>query len=486
MEVRGSLRVMLRRWPVIVVGLLVLAVGMIGITKATRTQSQATLTVLLTGPASQIQRPTWPRHRIPCSLMRPRWTSRPRITAISVASSRVADALAKRGLTATYTVTPAVQYGTSSMTIVSRSFDPDIAVRTAQAVSDAIQSDLHDRQLSLGIPTTQVVGALPIGLPQITHFNKNKFRLLMAAGAAGVGLIVIAVFAVEAGSPWLRRRDRQASSTTKHRRGTLATLRHRWYLTVIGLCIVGIAVIATVKHSRPIFRADSALLVLPPHLPVNPALPLSLQGSQNPLLSFDSSVNTTTQAATIAVMDPASKRLLAQRGAQGDYVITNWEQGASPVDTTGDPTPVVQISATADSPAAALRTADLVTQAFGSEMEDIQTSLGAPADTHIRPQTVTKPQAYVIATSKTRLLASIALFGLGLMIVAILLADRALQRLSASGRTRTRAEDSVEAAEPRPVNLAWASVRTNSQDDALDPARQPALTGTPQGEAPPS
>src|SRR3954447_15588583 len=50
MEVRGSLRVMLRRWPVIIVGLLVLAVGMVGITKATRTQSQATLTVLLTGP----------------------------------------------------------------------------------------------------------------------------------------------------------------------------------------------------------------------------------------------------------------------------------------------------------------------------------------------------------------------------------------------------------------------------------------------------
>jgi hypothetical protein len=494
MKVRDSLRVFLRRWPFVVVSLLVLLTAMVGIAEIERSKAQATWTVLLTSPDTAHDVTVGGVAQASQNPLVPAVTTldvATRITAVSVSDEETTDRLVKEGATATYTVAPGVQYGSSAMTIVALSNDGDIAVRTARAVAAAIGTDLTNRQTVLGVAPAEMIGTQTIGQPELTHFNKTRVRLLAASGSAGLALIAIAVFAIEANSPWSLRRLLRRGPKRARSGGTFSILHRRWYFTAVGFVVIMGAVGVVVKGSQPVYRADSTLLVLPPHLPTNPAIPLDQQGTQNPLLSYDSSVNSTTQATTIALSDPDRAAALVRSGATGHYEITNWEEEDSPIDTVPSPTPVVLISTSASTPEAAIKTAQQVDSAFAETMDALQTALGAPENTHITVQTVTPPEPFFTKTSRVRVLAALASIGLGGLVVAVVLADRALESLGARKRPRPRLDGPLDystAGGPRPVRepvLAEAG-NGNRRPTAPDPPRLlPLHPGPRPGREPP-
>jgi capsular polysaccharide biosynthesis protein len=443
-ELRASLRVIRRRWPVVAIGLVLIIVAMAKVARVPP-RIQATVTVLLTPPTlaggTGVNSGN-PAQQNPFLGIGTDLTVVGRVEAAAVSDGTVANRLTKAGATAQYTVSP-VATGPSSdgdHAILITAEDPDTATAswTAEAVVQALQDDIAARQKALAIPVRDWIRTQPIGQPAITRFNKTKVRLLAAIGAGGLAGMLMVTFALEA----LSRRRRISSLVRRAATDRPASALHRrWYLAVLGVPVIAVGIVGAVKRVPPSYRAASTMVLLPPRLPPDPTVPADKQGTQNPFLSYSDSFDIVAQLTTSLVSAPATRAELAKRGLAGSYQVVNWVQGPDPVSTLGDPTPVIFVSATAGSAEAADHIVDIVSQAFKADLTKLQAGLGAPAVTQIAAQTVTPAQAYQLHGSKIRALAAFGALGLAGLGLLVTLIDRGLIWAGSIRRDRRPHED---------------------------------------------
>jgi hypothetical protein len=463
MDIRESIRVLLRRWPIVVFGLVVLIEVMTNLAGAPP-QFSAAMTVALTPPTrpgsatiTAAAASADPSEHNPYLQEEADLTVISRVTAAAVSDGAWSTILVKHGAKAAYTVAPVTEGPLGgaghALLITAQDPDADTATRTADGVVQAIENDVATRQFALGVPQDEWIRAQPIGPPVVTRFIKTRVRLVAGAGAGGAAAIIVAAFTLEALS---QRRAIARAARQDGLASTWSALRRRCFIAALGLPVVAVAVVAIIKSVPPSYRATTTLVLLPPQLPPKPSFPGAQQGSRNPFLSYDGSLDIMAQVATILVTEPdAAAAVQSTPGVAPNYQVVNWVQGSDPVDTLGDPIPVIVVSATAGSPAMANRTVDAVGRALQVDLANLQHGLGAPVVTQVRSQQVTPPEAYRLHGSKVRALAALGLLGLAALGIAVALVDRAFLWVSGIRDDRLGYED-----EPAPATVEMPGTPT--------------------------
>lgn len=210
---------------------------------------------------------------------------------------------------------------------------------------------------------------------------------------------------------------------------------------IVALTIVAALYIAVIQH--PIYEVQSNYVLLnPPAAPTaeDIARDPSLAGvhSDNPYTRFgDQSVVIQVLAATMN-SEPAS-RALAREGVLEPYTV-------APSTDFGYASPIVQITASGPSAAAAIRSAKTLGDASMRELDRMQKSQGVDEHYRIQAMQVEPPDnAKLQASGKLRMLVSVLLFGAVLLFLVTAVID-ALARLA----TDLRNERSLEEWEAEP------------------------------------
>lgn len=202
------LRVLVRRWDVVVPGFLLTVVTVIAAGASVAPEYEAEGSVLLLGPStsasSQGTVPVNPYLNIPSSL-----ESTAVIIAESLRSERTIGELADLGATVDYELTPTEK--TPILTVAARGLNKDQVLHTAEVVLQRVQEDLATRQQEAGVPSASLIRSQVLSPPRATMHAGSKPRVMAAVGALGLGLTVTLAFGVESFAAW-RTRGRQADT----------------------------------------------------------------------------------------------------------------------------------------------------------------------------------------------------------------------------------------------------------------------------------
>ena len=204
-------------------------------------------------------------------------------------------------------------------------------------------------------------------------------------------------------------------------------------LPVIGLTLIGALYVIAAKD--PVYEASSSYVLINPPLPPteneiarDPAL--SGVDADNPFTRFaDQSVVVQVLASTLN--GESARQALADAGADERYTV-------APSAAFGYTSPIVQITASGDSPEAAVRTAEVVGDAVTGELDRMQQAEGVDSEYRITSQQVHAPdEAELRPAGKLRALVGVLAMGAILLFVVVSVADAVTTlRRERMGRSR--------------------------------------------------
>jgi capsular polysaccharide biosynthesis protein len=190
-------------------------------------------------------------------------------------------------------------------------------------------------------------------------------------------------------------------------------------IPVVLLTLLGAAYVVAVKE--PVYQASASFVLLNPPAPPtaeevarNPAL--GKVNAENPYTRFgDQSVVIQVLASTIS--SDSARRALAQAGADRRYTV-------APHTEFGYSSPIVEITAMASSPAAAMASAKIVNDATIRELERMQESRGVDERYRIKALAIKVPdEAQLQASGKLRALVGVLALGGLLMFMVVSIID---------------------------------------------------------------
>jgi hypothetical protein len=224
-----------------------------------------------------------------------------------------------------------------------------------------------------------------------------------------------------------------------------------------------------VAVKKPVYEASSTyILVNPPPPPTDADIArdpaLGRIGADNPYTRF-SDQSVVVQLLTSRLSSDLARGALAKRGADPKYVV-------EPSAEFGFTAPLVQITGTGPTPAAAIRTAEVVGRAVTGELDGMQQGRGVAPKYRIDAQQVVAPRNAKLKASGT-LRSLVAVFALGaiLLFLVVSVADALTTlRMERSGRgVRSGLADEQDFAsvpgEPTDIDLEnWPELTPDSDE----------------------
>ncbi|MDP8931295.1 MAG: hypothetical protein M3O70_22670 [Actinomycetota bacterium] len=211
MDLVTFLRVLLRRWDVVVPGLVLTFVVVIAAGSSVSAEYEAEASLLLLGPSTSTSSQG-------AVAVNPYLNNPEKLDATAViidrsmSSEEIKRELANLGATADYELTPTEK--TPILTVTARGSSRDQVLHTSQLVLERVQGDLVRRQLEAGAPEHTWIRTEILSTPQVSMNTGNKPRVMAAVGALGLGITVMLAFMVESLAAWLPRRLRAATAPT--------------------------------------------------------------------------------------------------------------------------------------------------------------------------------------------------------------------------------------------------------------------------------
>jgi hypothetical protein len=191
--------VLKRRWPVLVVGMLILTAAVVGVAKKSHSSYQVTASMLLVPPTPSETAgvPNVAIFHNPILLTNRQLATLSAMTASSVNDSVTASRLAASGATASYSVGPGVGTLAAILSIQTSAASADLASRTAVAVEQAVADDISQRQASMRVADELRIRVQATTSPMLTTSHKNRTRLMATVTAVGLAATVILAFFIE-------------------------------------------------------------------------------------------------------------------------------------------------------------------------------------------------------------------------------------------------------------------------------------------------
>jgi hypothetical protein len=239
--------------------------------------------------------------------------------------------------------------------------------------------------------------------------------------------------------------------------GKLWRLLYRRKLVVGPMIVLAlVSLVAAYKKSPPTYKATGSIVLLSPPPPPDGTKIDASSGTNNPYERFGDLSVVVDVLVRLVNSAPAATRL-QQQGVGGTYTI-----GANITYYHG---PIIDISDQARTPAAAIRSTQLVMQEAGYQLAALQSQQGTNPQYFIKSQTVVSPKTAKKVTSSTmrKLIAVFVLEALAILAVAAVaeaVATRRSRRLGAQDEGAT--DDDQQMA---PVEVARPP----------DPVRSPAV-----------
>lgn len=187
-------KILLRRWYIVVAGLLLIAGSAVVVIKIVPTEYQASgqLFLLLPTEATGVETPTNPFLNLQSGL-----TVTASLIAGSVSTQDNETALAAAGFTSEYSV--ALNPGTGPLLVITAAdTDPARALATRNEVIGQLKTELERIQTEAQVPERQVIAAREFSVTaEAEVLAGSKIRALAGVGAVGLILTLLAVFSIE-------------------------------------------------------------------------------------------------------------------------------------------------------------------------------------------------------------------------------------------------------------------------------------------------
>ena len=213
MDLFTTIRILLRRWYVVLPALLLTAGGAAFTMKAVSPSYEATGAVVLLGPATAgapvVGEPTPPPVN-PYLEFGGALETTGEILSRSLMSEATVERLAKQGATATYEVGTGSEGGSPIVNVIATGPDEADAKRTVSIVIAEVREELKRRQEAAGAPASQFIRVEDVTVP--THATKmagSTLRAVAAVMALGLALSFGLGFMAEAIA--VRRAGRRAA-----------------------------------------------------------------------------------------------------------------------------------------------------------------------------------------------------------------------------------------------------------------------------------
>ncbi|ABK53700.1 lipopolysaccharide biosynthesis [Acidothermus cellulolyticus 11B] len=203
----------------------------------------------------------------------------------------------------------------------------------------------------------------------------------------------------------------------------VAVMVRRWYLLLAVVVLAAVGAVGTYRLVSPPYRMTGQVLLLPTAR--SAAMVLGVGGdAANPYLALTPGLAQTGQVIAVATMDQQVAARLASQGFVGTYVLT---------EITAINAPVVAVTVTGPTPAAAAKDLRLVIAEFERQLQQAQQAAGAPSGTLIRATLLTQDTT-AHPVNKSRLRDGIAVGAVIIVLGALFIAW--LERRSRSARHR--------------------------------------------------
>ncbi|KQW48834.1 hypothetical protein ASC77_08890 [Nocardioides sp. Root1257] len=204
-----ALKVLLRRWYVVVIGMAVVGGLCVMTIKTVPTQYQASgqMIMLLPPDATGVETPSNPYLNL-----QPGLTTTAGLITGTVMSKDSARALAKEGFKSEYAVGLVPDNG-PLLLVTTTDTDPAAAVATRDAVMHMLDVELAKIQRNAAVPGRQLITASPSNVgTRAEVLPGSKMRALVAVFALGVVITVVLAFVVDRLAAARRRRRRQRAN----------------------------------------------------------------------------------------------------------------------------------------------------------------------------------------------------------------------------------------------------------------------------------
>ena len=185
------LKVLMRQWVVLVVGVVVLAGGVVGVMRYVPTAYQATgeLILLLPANASGVTTPTNPYLNLPSEM-----TTTASLLAGAMMTKDTERDLASQGFTSDYDVTVVPGAGPIIL-ITAKDTDPGACLGIRDELISRLQAELAKIQAAAYVPDRQLIRATPSSVGQVAEaLPGNKIRGLAVMGSVVVTLTCLVAF----------------------------------------------------------------------------------------------------------------------------------------------------------------------------------------------------------------------------------------------------------------------------------------------------
>lgn len=206
-----ALRVLRRRWLVVLIGLLCTSAAAVGLIRAVPTEYQASGQLLLLLPPTSTGRdtPTNPYLNLPSEL-----TTTASLLAGTLMTVDSHEAVEDSGYLAEYDV--AVIPGAGPLILVTtKDTDPAQTIATRDEVMRRIEAELAEIQDEVDVPTRQLITTRAASVSTTPEaLSGSKVRALAGAGGVGGTLTLAAAFLVD------RRKRRSAATEERPSGGT--------------------------------------------------------------------------------------------------------------------------------------------------------------------------------------------------------------------------------------------------------------------------
>jgi hypothetical protein len=247
-------------------------------------------------------------------------------------------------------------------------------------------------------------------------------------------------------------------------------LVRRWYVVLFGLLGTVVLCYAATVFVPVEYQASADVLLLPPK--VNSTDKAATQGD-NPFLALGG-LDTVSAVLSKTLSDRTTQLTVQQAGGTGTFTVVQ--------DLTAGG-PVLLVTATGSTPAAALRTLTAATGVIPGTLARLQTTSGVPATALIRSKVITGDNtAQPVRKSQLRAMMAAAAAGLGGTVLLTALFDGYLTRRSA----RHRAGGATAAAAPATPGPPVPQAPITQAPLTPAPAawgRDPAVPGTTDPDA---
>jgi hypothetical protein len=203
----------------------------------------------------------------------------------------------------------------------------------------------------------------------------------------------------------------------------LAIARKLWRYKLFTLPVLGFILVGTyyaVAVKQPVYETSSTFILVNPPAPPTPEEiardPKLGRGSDNPYTRY-SDQSVVVQLLSSRTGSEAARRELVKRGADPNYTV-------APSVEFGFTAPLTQITGTGPTPAAAIKTAEVVGQALTSELDRMQQARGVAPKYRIDAQQVVAPHDATLKPAG-QLRSLVAVFALGgvLLFLVVSVAD---------------------------------------------------------------